>query len=223
MRVPLIGIGWRAWALVLVNGVLATAIGLRLWKGTETAAILLASPLKVKTPVLHVDLPPLYSDFRGLTDRTPFYASRRLYVEASPAASLPLPVPKYVFDGALIRQHGLSVALLNDPASRSTVRVSAGKDLDGWRVESVEASRVVLRHENEHAEIARITKEAAQSAATAGITRVHVANGNRVESGGGVHVLGGGQTASRVMPATTNLPPLAGSGSESVYIPPPPH
>ena len=214
---------WRTAALVLINVLALICVGLRLWKGTEAARILQTPARAVKVPALRVDLPPLYTDFRGLADRTPFYASRHLYVQASLAASPPPPVPKYVFGGAVIRQHGLAVALLNNPASGSTVRVTAGKDLEGWSVESVEASRVVLRHENERAEIARVSKETAQPGAAAGIRRVHVANdGGHGESVGGIRVLGGGQTASRVTPATTSLPPLAGSGSGSVYIPAPP-
>jgi hypothetical protein len=215
------GIGWRTVALALVNVLLLLGIGLRLWKGTETESILRTPARVVKAPALHLDIPPLYTDFRSLADRAPFYASRHLYVQTSPAVSPALPVPKYVFGGAVIRQHGAAVALLNNATSGVTVRVTAGQDLEGWRVESVEAFRVVLRHEGERAEIVRVAKDQGQPGGLAGITRVHLGKEGHVESSSGVRVLGSGQAANRV--TTTNLPPLAGSGSGSVYIPAPPH
>ena len=215
--------GWRANALVLGNLLLATIIGLRLWKGTEADGMLRTPAQPVKVPALHADLPSLYTDFRGLADRTPFYASRRMYVQTSPAVSAPLAVPKYVFGGAVIRPRRSAVALLNNPTNGSAIRVTAGNDLEGWHVESVEASRVVLRHDGERAEIARVSKAAGQPGAAGGISRVHLANGAHAGAGNGARVLGGGgQTAGRVVPPPTSLPPLAGSGSESIYIPPPP-
>jgi hypothetical protein len=220
MRGSSTGMSWKTAALALVNLLLLMSIGLRLWKGAETESILRTPARVVQAPALRLDIPPLYTDFRSLADRTPFYASRHLYVAASPAASPALPVPKYVFGGAVIRQHGTAVALLNNPTSGVTVRVTVGQDLEGWRVESVETFRVVLRHDGERAEIGRVAKDPGQPGGLAGITRVHVGNEGHVESGNGVRLLGSGQAVNRV--TTTNLPPLAGSGSGSVYIPPPP-
>jgi hypothetical protein len=220
---------WRTTALVFLNALFVTIVGLRLWKGTETDRILQVSAHQVKVPVLHLELPPLYADFIGLADRAPFYASRRLYVPPAKPEDPPPPVPKYLFGGAVIRPHGPGVALLNNPANGSAVRVIAGNNLEGWRVESIDASRVVLRYEDQRAEIAAATKRAGQSVAAEGVSRAPVTRSDRVPRGGGVRVLGNGQTVSRgtlavpnLPPAASNLPPLAGSGSGSVYIPPPP-
>lgn len=229
MKFPTIRMSWRTIALVFVNALLVATAGLRLWKGTETDRILHVAAHEVKVPVLHLESPPLYADFTGLADRTPFYASRRLYVVPAKPEDPPPPVPKYVFGGAVIRPHGPAVALINNPANGSALRVTPGKDLEGWRVESVERSRVVLRYEDQHAEIGRATKQASQSAAAEGVSRVPVIRSNRAPRGDGARVLGDGQTASHgtpaasnLPPAATNLPPLAGSGSGSVYIPAPP-
>ena len=229
MRFPTVRMSWRTTALVFVNALLLASAGWRSWKGTQTDRILHVAAREVNVPVLHLELPPLYADFTGLANRTPFYASRRLYVPPAKAEDPPPPVPKYVFGGAVIRPHGPGVALLNNPANGSALRVTAGKDVDGWHVESVEASRVVLRYEDQHAEIGRATKQASQSAAAGGMTRAPVTRSNRAPGNGAVRVLGNGQAVSRATPAASNLPPaasnlppLAGSGSGSVYIPAPP-
>lgn len=227
MKLLPVRISWRTSALVLVNGLLMMAVGLRVWKGTETDRILHVPAHQVKIPSLHLELSVPYTDFTGLTDRTPFYASRRFYAPPSKQEVTAPSVPNYLFAGAVIRPHGPAVALLNDVAKGSTLRVIAGKDLDGWHVESIEASRVVLRYEDQRAEIKRATKQVSQSEATGGISRVRVTSGNSAQSGGGVRVLANGQlrdgqTVSRGTPAVANLPPLAGSGSEPVNIPPPP-
>ncbi|MFL6600215.1 MAG: hypothetical protein ACJ8R9_02705 [Steroidobacteraceae bacterium] len=222
MKFPPIRISWRICALALVNAVLLTAIGLHLWEGTQTDRILHIPAHQVKVPVLRRDLPALYSDFTGVRDRTPFYANRRFYVLPSKSNSPPPAVPNYVFGGAVIRPHGAAVALLNNPTNGSTLRVIAGKDLDRWHVEAVEASRVVLRYEDQRAEITRVAKKTSESEPTGGVSRARVTRGNPAQPGGGARVLGNGQTVSRAPQAAANLPPLAGSGSESIYIPPPP-
>jgi len=223
MKFPPIRMSWRTTALVLVNALLLTTVGMSLWKGTDTDRILHVTAHQVKVPMLRVELPALYADFTGLADRTPFYATRRLYVLPAKPKDPPPPIPKYLFGGAVIRPHGPGVALLNDPINGSALRVVAGKDLEGWRVESVEASRVVLSYEDQHAEITGATKQASPSVTAEGMSRTPVTRSNRGPRGGGVRVLGNGQTVSREAPAASNLPPLAGSGSESVYIPAPPH
>ena len=229
MKVSTVKMSWRTLALVFVNALFVATAGWRSWKGTQTDRILHVAAREVKVPVPHLELPPLYADFTGIANRTPFYASRRLYVLPSKPVDPPPPVPKYVFGGAVIRPHGPGVALLNNPANGSALRVTAGKDVDGWRVESVEASRVLLRYEDQHAEIGRATKQASQSAASEGVTRAPVTRSNRAPADGAVRVLGNGQAvgratpaASNLPPAASNLPPLAGSGSGSVYIPAPP-
>ena len=214
--------------LVLVNTLLVVTAGLCVWRGTDTDKILRVPASQVKVPALRLEPPTLHADFAGLVSRTPFYATRRLYVIPSKPEAPPPPVPKYVFGGSVIRPHGPAVALLNNPSNGSALRVTAGKDLDGWRVETVEASRVVLRYENERAEIARVARQPSQSGTAEGMSRVRLTNASRTQSSGGVHLLGSGavlgsrETVGHVTPAAANLPPLAGSGSESIYIPPPP-
>jgi hypothetical protein len=220
MKLAAIRMSWRTAALVCVNVLILATVGLRLWRGTQADMILQAPVHRLKVPALRLELPPPYANFSGLTDRTPFYATRKLYVLPSKSEASAPPVPNYLFGGAVIRPHAPAVALLNS-TNGGTLKVTAGQDLNGWHVESVEVSRVVLRYEEQRAEIARERKTAIQSAAAEGLTRAPVTRGNRVPPGG-VRVLGDGQAVSRAAPAAANLPPLAGSGSGSVYIPPPP-
>jgi hypothetical protein len=221
MTSPALRIRWRTTALVLVNALFLTLITLRFWKGTQTERILRIPAYPMTVPTLHTDLPSLPTDFSGLTDRTPFYANRRFYVVPSKPEVAPPPTPKYLFGGAVIRPHAPAVAVLNNPANRTALRVTAGKDVDGWHVESVETSRVVLRYQDQRAEIAAATKQTTPPVAGEGVTRAPLATSK--SRGGGAHVLGEGQAVGRAAPAVANLPPLAGSGSESVYIPPPLH
>lgn len=222
MKFPRIRIGWRTFALAFVNALLLATTGLFLWKGTQTDTILHIRAHQIKVPVLRRDLPALYRDFTGVRDRTPFYANRRFYVLPSKSDAPPPPVPNYLFGGAVIRPHGPAVALLNNPTKGGALRVTAGSDLDRWHVEAVEASRVVLRYEDQRAEITRATKKSSESEAAGGVSRARLTRSNRTQPGGGARVLGSGQTVSRETPAAANLPPLAGSGSGSIFIPPPP-
>jgi len=216
---------FRITVLVSANALILTFLGLRLWNGTQTERILHSPVHQLKVPALLLDAPPLEANFNGLTGRTPFYATRKVYVVPSKSGSSAPPPPAYVFGGAVVRPNSPAVALLNS-ANGGTLRVTAGQDINGWLVESVEVSRVVLRYENLHAEIARVAKQGTESAPGSGISRVPLTRGNHIARAGGVSVLGNGAAVAHAsaMPATAvaKLPPLAGSGSGNVYIPPPP-
>jgi len=215
----------RTAVLISVNALILTLLGLCLWNGTQTERILQSPVHQLKVPALRLDAPRPETNFNGLIGRTPFYATRKVYVVPSKSGSGAPPPPAYVFGGAVVRPNSPAVALLNS-ANGGTLRVIAGQDINGWLVESVEVSRVVLRYENLHAEIARVAKQSTDSAPGSGITRVPLTRGNHIPQAGKVSVLGNGDAVAHARPMTATaaakLPPLAGSGSESVYIPPPP-
>lgn len=92
--------------------------------------------------------------YSAVTEHPLFDASRR--PPAPPeepdttAARKPVAPPEYTLDG-VVTASGQRSALLKHQATSKVTRVTEGMQLEGWRVKTLEANRVVLEHrESEH-------------------------------------------------------------------------
>ena len=149
--------GFTTALLGLAGATLAALIATRLVGGTQTAALLATPARPAIVPATSLDAPAIENHLEPLRDRALFYASRAFYVPPR-APTLPSapPRPSYELAGTFIIPRKPSVAFLRPGASGGVPRkVKAGDDVDGWTVESVEASRVLLRFQDERAEIQR--------------------------------------------------------------------
>ena len=149
--------GFTTALLGLAGVTLAALIATRLVGGTQTAALLATPARPAIVPATSLDAPAIENHLEPLRDRALFYASRAFYVppRAPTLPSVP-PRPSYELAGTFIIPRKPSVAFLRPGASGGVPRkVKAGDDVDGWTVESVEASRVLLRFQDERAEIQR--------------------------------------------------------------------
>jgi hypothetical protein len=141
-------------ALLAVNALLIALIVQRVWQGTQVQ-ILLSTAADPAT----VLLPPVFAadtvtNWAPLQDRALFHASRRYYVPPPSVSTLVAPPrPDYRLSGVMMFPGKLALALLLQNASGMTRKVKAGDELDGWRVQTVETGRLVLRYEQQTLEI----------------------------------------------------------------------
>jgi len=195
-------------ALVVLNVVLAAAIGNRLWRGTQTA-------LLIATPATHRAVPTLIPDspatavWQGtvIQDRALFYASRRFYKPPALAQAM-LPRPDYRLLGTVSAPGRPPVALLQPMGPGATRHVKAGDELDGWTVHAVEHTRVILQQNGQQYEIA-------SALGSGGAMLVApIARPMPALVAGGVHVLG----TPSLAPASG---PVAVETRPRLYRPPP--
>ncbi|MEJ1962979.1 MAG: hypothetical protein WDO56_16080 [Gammaproteobacteria bacterium] len=139
---------------------LGVIIIVRLATGTQTDELLATAPKTANPPEMKLDAPALEAQLEPVRDRALFYASRAFYV-APPPPSAPAvpPRPNYLLAGTFAIPHKHTVALLKPSAGTSVVKVKAGDDLEGWRIEIVEAARVVLSYHDERFEIVRVARD----------------------------------------------------------------
>jgi hypothetical protein len=154
----------RISPLTAALGALAVAlvvlIVMLLVSGTQTRELLATAAKSPKLPELKLDAPAPESRLDVVRDRTLFSASRAFYV-APPAPLTPPapPRPNYLLAGTFVIPRKHTVALLKPSAAGSVVKVKAGDDLEGWHIESVDGTRVVLSYHDERFEIARTPRE----------------------------------------------------------------
>jgi hypothetical protein len=103
------------------------------------------------------DLSPLQvtpagsTDLSAIRDNAIFYAHRSFYQPPHPGQNVPL--PEYDFSGSIALPQGKKVAFVRRKSDKSTKTVHVGDDLDGWRVEQIDPSRVVLTRDAQQVEI----------------------------------------------------------------------
>jgi hypothetical protein len=90
-------------------------------------------------------------DVAAIRDNTIFH-NRRLFYRA-PAPSQAAPAPDYEFAGSMGLPQGKRVAFVKKKSDQSGRSLHVGDDLDGWRVETIDASRVLLVREDQHLEL----------------------------------------------------------------------
>jgi len=158
--------------LAAMAAALGTLILVRLAAGTQADALLATSAKTANIPEMKLQAPALEAQLEPLRDHALFYASRAFYVAPPPpAAPAAPPRPNYGLAGTFVIPHKHTVALLKQGAGENVVKVRAGEDLEGWHIESVEASRVLLRYQDERFEIARTARDSGSHLTRVPLTR----------------------------------------------------
>jgi hypothetical protein len=171
-RNPLARLGLSTVLLGAVAAALGVLVGLRLIGGTQSGLLLATAPNAQGIPEMKSDAPALDANLQSVRDRSLLYASRAFYVAPPPpTAPAAPPRPAYVLAGTFLIPHKPAVALLKRNTGTNVLKVNAGDDLEGWRIEAVEAARVVLRFEDERFEMIRAASESGTHLTRVPLTR----------------------------------------------------
>ncbi|MEJ0037689.1 MAG: hypothetical protein WDO68_16715 [Gammaproteobacteria bacterium] len=193
---------------------LAAALGMlvvvRLLSGTHSAELLATAAKVPNIPEMKLDAPALDAHLEPVRDHSLFYASRAFYIAPPPpAAPTAPPRPAYVLAGTFAIPHKHTVALLKQSAGTNVLKVKAGDDLEGWRVESVDAARVALGYHDERFEIVRTAREGASHVTRAPLMRGASGGLARIASTAGIAGASSATDAASnvATPATVATPP----------------
>ena len=130
-------------ALLLVGTLSVT--GYLLFRGTQVSALLATMPAPADVPDGRIVFEPFHGNYAVISTRPIFYSTRAFY---SPppviVQDIRVPPPSYRLAGTLVIPAKPRVALLTEEKTSLTRKVKEGDDLDGWRVELVEPTRVVV-------------------------------------------------------------------------------
>jgi hypothetical protein len=143
-------------------------------------------------------------DVTAIRDNAVFYAHRTFFQPPPPGQGVP--VPEYDFAGSVGLPQGKRVAFVKKKSDKSNRTVHVGDDLDGWRVESIDAQRVVIVRESQKMEL-KSANESAGSGLVRGTVTPYVAQS-------GMRTIGGS--------TATVHPPQTVSHAARTYQPPPP-
>lgn len=143
-------------------------------------------------------------DLVAVRDNAVFY-TRRSYFQAPPPGQS-VAVPEYEFAGSMGLPQGKRLAFVKRKSDKSNRTVHVGDDLDGWRVESIDAQRVVLVRDTQKIEL-KSANESTVSGLVHGTVTPYVAQS-------GLRTIGGGTAAPHSPPASTR--------AARTYQPPPP-
>jgi hypothetical protein len=142
-------------------------------------------------------------DVAAIRDNAVFYAHRVFFKAPPPGQSVP--APDYDFAGSIGLPQGKRVAFVKRKSDKTNRTLHVGDDLDGWRVEAIEVTRVVIEHEEQRVEL-----KAGTAAVDTGIVRGAV---TPFVAQSGIRTMGGGTAAAH--------PPQAVSHAARTYQPPP--
>jgi hypothetical protein len=90
-------------------------------------------------------------DVAAIRDNAVFYAHRTFFQPPPPGQSIP--VPEYDFAGSIGLPQGKRVAFVKKKSDKSNRTVHVGDDLDGWRVDSIDAQQVVIVKDTQKIEL----------------------------------------------------------------------
>lgn len=102
--------------------------------------------LTVLTPVTAVSI-----DIGRIRDNALFYSRRSFYEPPPPSQSIPS--PDYDFAGSMDTPQGKRVAFVKAKSDHASRMLHLGDDLDGWRVEGIEPTKVVLVRDDHQTEL----------------------------------------------------------------------
>src|SRR5689334_10435584 len=140
--------------LALLSIGFAVILVMRIWQGTSAAELLATAAQAHPLPVTRLDEPQRVSDLAPIRNKALFYASRRFFVPPlAPATPAAPPAPDYRLVGTFVIPRKPTIALLVHGTDGASRKVRPGDAIDGWTVQSVEKSRVVLEYEAQHVEI----------------------------------------------------------------------
>ncbi len=144
--------------LALLNAGLAMSC-VAIWRVGETRihATEHLAPHDVSLPDLTVLTPVSVTavDIAKIRDNAVFYSRRSFYEPPPPSQSIPS--PEYDFAGSMDLPQGKRVAFVKAKSDHASRMLHVGDDLDGWRVDGIEPTRVVLVREDHRAELASAT------------------------------------------------------------------
>jgi hypothetical protein len=143
-------------------------------------------------------------DMTAIRDNAVFYAHRTFFQPPPPEQSVP--VPEYDFAGSIGLPEGKRVAFVKKKSDKSNRTVHVGDDLDGWRVESIDAQRVVIVRDSQKIEL-KSASESPGSGLVHGTVKPYVAQS-------GMRTIGGAAAAVH--------PPQTVTHAARTYQPPPP-
>jgi hypothetical protein len=143
-------------------------------------------------------------DLVAIRDNAVFYAHRTFFQPPPPGQSIP--VPEYEFAGSMGLPQGKRLAFVKRKSDKSNRTVHVGDDLDGWRVEIIEATRVVLVRDEQKVEL-KAANESPGSGLVHGTVTPYVAQS-------GLRTIGDG--------TATPHPPQTVTHAARTYQPPPP-
>jgi hypothetical protein len=165
----------RAIALIPVLIAGGAWVAFSVSEGTAVRVLLSTPAGKLSWSRMDMSVRSKDTDFTGLRDQPLMYATRAGYVSPPPSAARSAPpLPNYRLVGILIVPQKPARALLMPPTG-SARHVKSGDELDGWKVEAVEASRVVLAFGSQRSEIAK-------PAGTTGLKLIRAPVSSRVSS-----------------------------------------
>lgn len=121
-------------------------------------------------------LPP--PDFAAIRDDAVFHSRRSFY--RPPAPSEVIPTPEYELAGSMSLPQGKHVAFVKKKSDHSNRTLHIGDDLDGWRVDEIESTRVLLVRDDQHYELTSAVAAAATGLLRAGASPAVIASGPRV-------------------------------------------
>jgi hypothetical protein len=90
-------------------------------------------------------------DLAAVRDNAVFYTHRAFFQAPPPAQSVPL--PEYDFAGSIGLPQGKRIAFVKKKSDKSNRTVHVGDDLDGWRVQSIEAQEVIIVRDSQKIEL----------------------------------------------------------------------
>ena len=143
-------------------------------------------------------------DLAVIRDNAVFYAHRAFFQPLPPGQNVP--VPEYDFAGSIGLPQGKRLAFVKKKSDKSNRTVHVGDDLDGWRVESIDAQRVVVVRDNQKMELIAANGSPG-SGLVHGTVTPYVAQSE-------MRTIGGGTAAPH--------PPQAVTHAARTYQPPPP-
>lgn len=199
-------------ALLAANVAAAAFIGMWLWQGTEAPGLLATPARELAAPVVSLAEPQRAAALHVLGEQPLFHASRKIYVAPEPnAAAAAPPPPAYRLAGTLAAPQRPTVALLTHTGTGEPLKVRAGEALEGWQVQAIERTRVVLSHGQEQLEIT-----VGGQAAPLGLGIVPLARGAKQSQPQRVQMLGSAAAAAAPRPPTSKP-----NTQPRLYRPPP--
>jgi hypothetical protein len=144
-------------------------------------------------------------DVTSIRDNAVFYAHRAFFQPLPPGQSIP--VPEYDFAGSIGLPQGKRVAFVKKKSDKSNRTVHVGDDLDGWRVESIDAQEVVIVKDTQKIQLKSASESSGSGLVRGGTVTPYVAQS-------GMKTIGGGNPTPR--------PAQAATREARTYQPPPP-
>ncbi len=143
-------------------------------------------------------------DLVAVRDNAVFYTHRAFFQPPPPGQGAA--APDYDFAGSMGLPQGKNLAFVKKRSDKSSRTIHVGDDLDGWRVESIDAQRVVIVRDSQKIEL-KLANESPGSGLVHGTVTPYVAQS-------GLRTIGGSTAAA-------HLPQVAAHAIRT-YQPPPP-